>query len=57
MRAAAFTSAAVIAIGAYLMIASLLAFTPTWIALGMLAIAATVAMALVGTEQRAPASR
>ena len=51
MRAAAFTSVAVIAIGAYLMIASTLAFTPTWIALGILAIAVTAAVALVGSEQ------
>jgi hypothetical protein len=57
MRAAAFTSVAVIAIGAYLMIASTLAFTPTWIALGMLVIALSFAAALVGTEPRSAASR
>jgi hypothetical protein len=57
MRAAALTSAAVIAIGTYLMIASFLAFTPTWIALGTLAIAVAVAVTLVGTEGRAVPSR
>jgi len=57
MRAAAFTSAAVIAIGAYLMIASFLAFTPTWIALGMLAIAVTAAVALVGTDPQSAVSQ
>ncbi len=57
MRAAAFTSAAVIAIGAYLMIASFLALGPAWVALGTLAIAVTVAVALVGTERRAVPSR
>jgi len=57
MRAAAFTSVAVIAIGAYLMIASALTFTPTWIALGTLAIAVSFASALVGVEGRAVPSR
>jgi hypothetical protein len=57
MRAAAFTSAAVIAIGAYLMIASTLAFTPTWIALGMLAIAVTVAITLVATDPHSAVSQ
>lgn len=57
MRAAAFTSVAVIAIGAYLMIASTLALTPTWIALGTLAIAVTAAVALVGSEQTSEAPR
>jgi hypothetical protein len=55
MRAAAFTSVAVTSIGAYLMIASTLALTPTWIVLGTLAIAVSFATALVGVEQRAAA--
>jgi hypothetical protein len=50
MRAAAFTSATIIAIGAYLLIASAVAISPTWIALGVLGIAATAAVAIVGTE-------
>lgn len=57
MRAAAFTSVTVIAIGAYLMIASTLAFTPTWLAIGTIAIALSFAAALVGVEQRAAQSR
>ena len=57
MRAAAFTSVAVIVIGAFLLIASTLAFPPTWIALGMLAIALSVAVTLVGTDGRAVPSR
>lgn len=56
MRAAAFTSAAIIAIGAYLMIASAVALAPTWIALGVLAIAVTMAVALVSAEGRAATS-
>ena len=47
MRAAAFIAAAIIVLGVYLAIAATLAFSPSWIALGMLAIAATVAVALV----------
>jgi hypothetical protein len=56
MRAAAFLSAAIIAIGVYLMIASAIALGPTWIGLGALAIAASMAIALVGAEQRAATS-
>ena len=47
MRAAALLAGAIIAVGIYLAIAASFAFSPTWIALGMLAIAATVAVALV----------
>lgn len=56
MRAAAFTSAAIIAIGAYLLIASAVGIGPTWIGLGSLAIAVTMAVALVSAEQRATSS-
>lgn len=56
MRTAAFTSAAVIAIGAYLLIASAVGIGPTWIGLGALAIAVTTAIALVSAEQQATAS-
>lgn len=55
MRSAALTAAAVVAIGAYLLIAATLAFTPPWIAIGMLAIAVSFAAALVGVKQRAGA--
>jgi hypothetical protein len=57
MRAAAFTSIAIIAIGAYLMIAASVGLSPTWIGLGVLVIALTAAVALVGTEPRSAASR
>jgi multisubunit Na+/H+ antiporter MnhC subunit len=56
MRAAAFTAAALIAIGVYLMIASALRLGPTWMALGVLAIAVTMAVSLVSAEQRAASS-
>ena len=56
MRAAAFLSAAIIAIGLYLMIASALALGPTWMAFGVLGIAVTMAVALVSAEQRAATS-
>ena len=57
MRAAALLSVAVIAIGAYLMIAAALALSPTWIVLGMLAIAVTSAIAIVSAESRSAPSR
>jgi hypothetical protein len=47
MRAAAFVAVALIAVGLYLALAATLGFTPTWIALGMLAIAATAGVGLV----------
>lgn len=56
MRAAAFLSAAIIAIGVYLMIASALALGPTWIGLGALAIAVSMAVALVSAEERVATS-
>ena len=57
MRAAAFLAVAVITIGAYLMIAASLLFPPAWIALGVLAIAVTTAIAIVRLEPRAALSR
>jgi hypothetical protein len=57
MRAAAFTSAAIIAIGAYLMIAAAVALGPTWIVVGTLAIALAMAIAIVGPAQRTSAPR
>ena len=57
MRAAAILSVAIIAIGAYLMIASAVSLSPTWIAVGMLAIAVTSAIAVVSAEPRSALSR
>lgn len=57
MRAAALFSVAIIAIGAYLMIAAALALSPTWIAAGALAIAVTAAIAIVSAEPRSALSR
>ncbi len=51
MRAAAFTSAAVIAIGVLLAIATTLAIPISWTALGMLAIAVGAAMGVMATEE------
>lgn len=50
MRAAAFFAASLVAIGLYLAAAAAFAFTPTWIGLGMLAIAAVAAVGLVATS-------
>lgn len=47
MRAAAFIAAGIFAAGLYLALAAAMAFTPTWIGLGTLAIAATVGIGLV----------
>jgi hypothetical protein len=49
MRAAAFFAASLVATGLYLAVAAAFAFTPTWIGLGMLAIAAILAVGLVAT--------
>lgn len=57
MRAAAILSIAIIAIGAYLMIAAALALSLTWIALGVLAIAVTSAIAIVSAGPRSALSR
>ena len=56
MRAAAILSVATIAIGAYLMIAATLGLSRTWIAVGMLAIAVTCAIAIVSAESRSALS-
>lgn len=57
MRAAALLSVAIIAIGAYLMIAAALALSPTWIVLGVLAIAVTSAISIVSVKPPASVSR
>lgn len=55
MRAAAYLSAAVIVIGTFLAMASIFSLSTSWIALGILAIAALAAVALMATER--PAER
>lgn len=50
MRAAAFLAASLVAIGLYLAVAAAFGFTPTWIGLGMLAIATVAAVGLVATS-------
>ena len=47
MRAAAFVAAALIVAGIYLVIAATVGFAPTWIALGMFAIAGLTSVSLV----------
>jgi hypothetical protein len=47
MRAAAFLSASIIAIGLYLLIAAAAAMSATWIVLGVIAIASTMAIGLM----------
>jgi len=54
MRTAALASAAVIAIGAYLMIAASLALSPSLIALGVLGIAVTTAIVVVAEPRTEP---
>ena len=57
MRAAFLTSAAIIAMGAYLMIASTLALSTGAIAVGVLVIAVTTAITLVTTDKGSALSR
>ena len=57
MRAAALLSGAIIAIGAFLMIAAAFALSMTWIAVGILAITVTSAIAIVTADPRSPLSR
>lgn len=47
MRAATHLAATMIAIGLYLALAAVAAFTPTWIGLGILGIASVAAISLV----------
>ncbi len=54
MRAAAYLPVAIIAIGAYLMIAATFVFSPAWIAVGVLAIAVTTAVAIVNVNSERP---
>ena len=51
MRAAAVFSASLVAVGLYLAIAAAFAFTPTWIGLGILAIASLAAIGLVAVQR------
>ena len=54
MRTAALASAAIIAIGAYLMIAASIALSPGLIALGVVSIAVTTAIAIAMQPRTAP---
>lgn len=47
MRAATVVSGSIILIGIYLAVAAVLAFTPTWVALGLLAISLVAALSIV----------
>ena len=51
MRTAAVTSAAIVAIGLYLAVATLLSISISWIALGILAIAVVSAMGVMAGER------
>lgn len=55
MRAAAFLSAAIVAAGIYLAAASVLSMSTTWIALGVLTIAVTAAVAVMTASEGGPA--
>ena len=50
MRTAAFIAGAIIAVGAYLTIAAAFAFSPTWIGLGLLAIAVVGAIGIMSAS-------
>lgn len=50
MRAAIF-AASIVTVGLYLGLAAAFAFTPTWIGLGMLAIALVAALAMVAADR------
>ena len=56
MRAAALLSIAIIAIGAYLMIAATFALSSIWIVFGVLGIAVSAAVGIVSAEGRAATS-
>ena len=53
MRAAAVISAAVIAVGLYLAVSAMLSVSTSWIALGVLAIAAAAAVGVMASERPA----
>jgi hypothetical protein len=56
MRAAAYLSASIIAVGIYLLIAAATAMAATWVVLGVVAIASTMAIGLMtSTSARRPA--
>ena len=51
MRAAAVISVALIAVGVYLAVASMLSVSTSWMALGILAIAVVSAVGIMATER------
>lgn len=56
VRAATF-AASIVVVGAYLAVAAIFAFTPTWIGLGVLAIALVAAVTMVVAGERTGSSR
>ena len=54
MRAAALVAGGIIAVGAYLILAATFTFSPTWVGLGMLIIAAVVGVTMVVLEGDRP---
>jgi hypothetical protein len=54
MRPATYFAGTIIALGIYVAAAAVLAFTPVWIGLGMLAISAIAAVMLVAGDRQLP---
>lgn len=57
MRAAAFSSASLVAMGTYIALAASLAFSPLWIGIGLLTIAVVTAVVYLVTTPARPAAR
>ncbi|HEX7171663.1 MAG TPA: hypothetical protein VF365_03525 [Candidatus Limnocylindria bacterium] len=55
MRSAVYFAGTIITLGLYVAAAAVFAFTPTWIGVGVLAIAAVAAAALVAGDRQLPA--
>ena len=55
MRPAAYFAGTLVALGLYLAVAAALAFTPTWIGVGALAISTLSAITLVAGDRAQPA--
>lgn len=57
MRAAAFSSASLVAMGIYIALAAPFAFSPLWIGVGLLTIAGVTAVVYLATTPARPAAR
>ena len=57
MRAAAIVSAAVVAVGVYLAVATMLSVSTSWMALGVLVIAIAAALGVMASERPAAIHR